>query len=98
MCNIAIEICELIVLSSSRGSTLCLCVCVLSRKTCCCSYYIRCSYVFELYVIHGDNSDKHKFGRRGFVVVVDHVVPNSYELLSSLVLKKIKTYIEDILL
>lgn len=66
-------------------------VCVLSRKTCCCSYYKRCSYVFdfELYVVHGDYSNKHKLGR-GFVVVVDHVVPNSYDLLSSLVLKKTK--------
>lgn len=31
MCNIAIEICELIVLSSSRGSMMCLCVCSAER-------------------------------------------------------------------
>lgn len=88
MCNIAIEICELIVLSSSRGSTVCLSVCSAERRGAR-LYYMRCSYVFvfELYVVHGDYSNKHKLGR-GLDVVVHHVVPNSHELLSSVLLKK----------
>lgn len=69
---------------------MCLFVCSAERHGAhCCLYSIRCSYVldFELYVVHGDYSNKHKLGR-GFVVVVHNVVPNSYDLLSSVVLKK----------
>ncbi len=64
MCNIAVEICEHIV-SSTRASTMCLCMCSAERHGAH-LYYIRCSYVldFELYVVHGDYSNKHKLGKR----------------------------------
>ncbi len=63
MCNIAVEICEQIVLSSTRASKMCLCMCLTERHGAH-VYYIRCSYVLELYVLHGDYSNKHKLGKR----------------------------------
>lgn len=71
-------------------------VCVLSRKIWSTLLFVlykmqlRSWFWIVKYVVHGDYSNKHKLGR-GFVVVVHNVVTyNSYDLLSSVVLKKNK--------
>lgn len=73
----------------------CVFVCVLSRKIWSTLLFVlykmqlRSWFWIVKYVVHGDYSNKHKLGR-GFVVMVRNVVPNSYDLFSSVVLKKNK--------